>query len=108
MSKKEYKNKTTLNRVRASKINPKKSFVIEIYKNKGLNFIDIGLLTWLLSNSKTYIVNKKNVMKRSGIPEGKFKDSWKKLEKLGFIEKEDIQGGVHWIINEIPVTCEVS
>ena len=67
-----------------------------------VNFIDIGLLLWLLSNSKNFIINKNNVLKRSGIPEQKFLTSWKKLQELGYIEKHAIRAGVEWVINEAP------
>ena len=67
-----------------------------------MNFIDIGLLVWLLSNSKDFVINKNLVQKRSGIPEQKFLVSWKKLVELGYIEKHQIQGGVEWVINETP------
>ena len=93
-------NKTTINRSKLSKTYYKKSMPMLIYKDKDLNFIDIGLLTWLLSNSKNFIVNKNYVMKRSGLPEQKFLDSWKKLKQMGYIEKRLFQGGVEWIINE--------
>lgn len=97
-----FNNKTTYRRTRSSRTHYKKSFALDIFKNKELNFIDIGLLTWLLSNSKSFVVNKNVVLKRSGIPEQKFLTSWKKLQKLGYIEKHPIQGGVEWLINEIP------
>lgn len=80
---------------------------MDIYKNKQLDFTDIGLITWLLSNNKSFVINKEMVQKRSGLPENKFLKSWKKLQDMGFIEKIAFQGGVNWIINEIPVTCKV-
>ena len=97
-----YNNKTTYNRSRASKTHFKKSFASDIFRDNQLNFIDIGLLLWLLNNSKNFVINKNNVLKRSGIPEQKFLASWKKLQELGYIEKHPIQGGVEWIINEVP------
>jgi len=103
----KYVNKTTYNRSRASKSHYKKSFAMDIYKNQRLDFTDIGLLTWLLSNSKSFVINKEMVQKRSGLPENKFLKSWKKLQDLGYIEKKAFQGGVEWVINELPVTCKV-
>lgn len=98
-----YKNKTTYNRTRASRSNYKKSFALDIFKDKQLDFIDIGLLTWLLSNSKNFVINKNIIQKRSGTPEKKFLNSWKKLVELGYIEKHPIQSGVEWVINEKPL-----
>jgi len=97
-----YVNRTTYNRSRSSRTHYKKSFSMDIYRNPELDFTDIGLLTWLLSNSKTYIINKNRVQQRSGLPEQKFLASWKKLLELGYIEKIPFQGGVEWVINEIP------
>lgn len=101
--KRKYKNNTTIKRYNASKNYHKKSMPMDIYMDKDLNFIDIGLLTWLLSNNKNFKVNKNQVQKRSGLPEKKFLDSWKKLMKLGYIKKTLIQGGVEWVISEIPM-----
>jgi len=75
---------------------------MDIYRDPELDFSDIGLLTWLLSNSKTYVINKNRVQQRSGLPEKKFLASWKKLQKLGYVEKIKFQRGVEWVINEIP------
>ena len=75
---------------------------MDIYRDSKLDFTDIGLLTWMLSNSKTYVIHKSKVMERSGLPEQKFLDSWKKLQELGYIEKIPFQRGVEWVINEIP------
>jgi len=97
-----FHNKTSYRRTRSSRQHYKKSFALDIFKDKRLDFIDIGLLTWLLSNSKSFVINKNLVQRRSGIPEKKFLNSWKKLLNLGFIEKHMIQGGVEWIINEVP------
>lgn len=80
---------------------------MDIYRDPELDFTDIGLLTWLLSNSKTYVINKNRVMARSGLPEKKFLASWKKLQGLGYVVKIPFQGGVEWVINKIPRTCEV-
>jgi len=102
-SENRYVNKTTINRTQMSKSHHKKSISSHIFRNSDLDFIDIGLLTWILSSGKNYIINKCYIQKRSGISENKFKKSWKKLQTLGYIEKRPIQGGVEWIINEIPV-----
>jgi len=80
---------------------------MDIYRNPELDFTDIGLLTWLLSNSKTYVINKNRVMERSGLPEKKFLASWKKLQENGYVEKKPFQGGVEWVINEIPARYSV-
>lgn len=97
-----YNNKTTYRRTRSSRTHYKKAFALDIFKDKRMNFIDIGLLLWLLSNSKSFIINKNNVLKRSGIPEQKFLTSWKKLQELGYIEKYKLQAGVEWLISEVP------
>ena len=103
----KYINKTIYNRSRASRSHYKKSFSLDIYKDQKLDFIDIGLLTWLLSNSKNFIINKSKVMVRSGLPENKFLNSWKKLQDVGYLEKRPFQGGIEWVINEIPVGSKV-
>jgi len=102
-----YVNRTTYNRSRANRTHYKKSFSLDIYRDPELNFTDIGLLSWMLSNSKTYVINKNRVMERSGLPEKKFLPSWKKLQELGYIVKIPFQGGVEWIINEIPARYRV-
>jgi len=96
-----YPNRTTYNRSEAGHNHYKKNFDLDIYKNNELDFIDIGLLTWLLSNDDSYIINKGVVMTRSGLPEKKFLTSWKKLQELGYIVKIPFQGGVEWQINEV-------
>lgn len=98
-----YRNKTTYKRTRSSRTHYKKSFALDIFKDKQLNFIDIGLLVWLLSNSRDFVINKNVVQKRSGISENKFLASWKKLMELGYIKKKAFQGGVEWFINETAV-----
>jgi len=80
---------------------------MDIYRNPELDFTDIGLLTWLLSNSKKYVINKNKVRERSGLSEKKFLTSWKKLQDLGYVAKIPFQGGVEWVINEIPVHYSV-
>ena len=80
---------------------------MDIYRNPELDFTDIGLLTWLLSNSKKYVINKNRVMERSGLPEKKFLTSWKKLQDNGYVVKKPFQGGVEWVINEIPICYRV-
>lgn len=46
-------------------------------------------------------------MERSGLPERKFLASWKKLQENGYVEKKPFQGGVEWVINEIPACYSV-
>ena len=105
--KNKYVNRTTYNRSRASRTHYKKSFAQDIYRDPELDFTDIGLLTWLLSNSRTYIINKNRVQQRSGLPEKKFLTSWKKLQDNGYVVKKPFQRGVEWVINEIPVRYSV-
>ena len=102
-----YVNRMTYNRSRASRTHYKKSFSLDIYRDPELDFTDIGLLTWLLSNSKKYVINKNKVMERSGLPEKKFLTSWKKLQELGYVVKIPFQRGVEWVINEIPAHYSV-
>lgn len=97
-----YVNRTTYNRSRSSRTHYKKSFAMDIYRDTDLDFTDIGLLTWMLSNSRSFVINKNKVLERSGLSEKKFLASWKKLLDLGYIEKIRFQGGVEWVINEIP------
>ena len=80
---------------------------MDIFKDPELDFTDIGLLTWLLSNSRTYIINKNRVQQRSGLSEKKFLTSWKKLQDNGYVVKIPFQRGVEWVINEIPVHYSV-
>jgi len=80
---------------------------MDIYRDPKLDFTDIGLLTWMLSNSRNYVINKNRVMERSGLPEKKFLASWKKLQEIGYVVKIPFQGGVEWVINEIPRSYEV-
>ena len=107
MKNRKYKNRTTINRSTKSSTHYKKSFSMDIFRDKKLSFTDIGLLLWLLSNSKDFIINKNNVQIRSGIPEEKFLNSWRILQELGYIEKKPIQGGVDWVINELPISYTV-
>ncbi len=79
---------------------------MDIYRDTRLDFTDIGLITWLLSNSKSYVINKNEVQKRSGLPENKFLKSWSKLQSLGYLKKKPFQRGVEWVINEIPVSSK--
>jgi hypothetical protein len=80
---------------------------MDIYRDPELDFTDIGLLTWLLSNSRNYVINKNRVRERSGLPEKKFLTSWKKLQDNGYLVKQRFQRGVEWVINEIPVHYSV-
>lgn len=102
-----YPNRTTYNRSEAGHNHYKKSIDLDIYKNQQLNFTDIGLLTWLLSNDDSYVINKGTVMTRSGLPENKFLSSWKKLQELGYIVKIPFKGGVEWQINEVSTIISI-
>ena len=102
MKRQNFKNETEVNRTTRTKSHHKKSIAMDTITDKRLNLIELGLLVRLLTNSKSYIINKSKVQTDSGVPENKFLKSWKKLQDLGYIEKHLIQGGVRWVINEIP------
>lgn len=68
-----------------------------------LNVIDIGIMTKLLSNSDSYVFNSEYFLKSiSGVNKKLYRDSIRKLQSFGYLQKKRIQDGVIWTVIEVP------
>ena len=110
MQKKTYKNTTTYKRCTHSEEHP--FTVISNYlirelesedPQKKINFTELGFMTYLLSNSDTFIFNSEYVQKFiSGVGQDKYYRMVEHLIELGYIQKKPRkEGGWNWEINEI-------
>lgn len=99
--KKEYCNQFTINRA------PHKSGYTVItnllIRDERLTALDKGIMLMILANDSTkYVLNTTVLHKSTGLGKTSFYGSIEKLRELGYINKLRFQGGVRWIINEIP------
>lgn len=94
------KNQTIYNRVEHGTSSPFTIISNKCVNDNKLTFKEVGIMTYLLSQSDCWVVNKWKVLKVSGFGRVSFDKSWKTLEELGYIEMERFQGGVKWTINE--------
>jgi hypothetical protein len=98
--------KTYNNKTEYIRDSHKSNFMVisnNLVNDSRLNVIDIGIMTKLLSNSNTYIFNSEYFLKNiSGINKKLYRDSIKKLQSLGYLQKKRIQDGVIWSIIEVP------
>ena len=83
----------------------------EITLNDKLTIIEIGLMTKLLSNQDTYVINKTVEQKKSGISTNSFNNAWKTLETEGYISSNKLQtkGGYKYIytIRNTPISKSI-
>lgn len=101
-----FKNSTQFNRVLHTKEFTYTILSNDFINDSRLNATEVGIFTILLSNSDNYIFNSKSFRKRTGLGEDRYYNSIKRLIELGYIEKNKIQGGINWIINEKPTSVE--
>ena len=99
---KEYCNQFTINRA-----NHKSSYTCitnHLIKDERLNATEKGIMLLILSNDdKKYVLNMSVLKKLCKIGDDRFNASKRNLVTLGYINKKRIQGGIHWIVNEIPI-----
>jgi len=97
-------NKTTFNRVK-NYTDMGEHFVMvsdTIVKKAGLPFLEVGIMTYLLSMDDKWVVNSTQIQKASGVGRTVFDKAWKHLQSEGYINKKSMQGGGwHWTINEL-------
>ena len=83
----------------------------KLVKDDRLSFIEVGIMTWILSNNDSFILNKGFIQKRSGLGRTVFNRAWKALEDLGYIQSYKAmisgQGSVYqYTINETPADSD--
>jgi hypothetical protein len=71
-----------------------------------LDGYEILIMMHLLSNTSSFIINKKVIATRCKLPKNKFNTAWKSLEEKHHIKCERIQGGVKWTVYEDPKDYE--
>jgi hypothetical protein len=100
-NKKEYHNQFTINRDEH-----KSGYTVisnHLVRDERLDALDKGIMLMILANDSTkYVLNTTVLHKSTGLGKTSFYGSIEKLRELGYINKERFQGGVRWIINEIP------
>lgn len=78
-----------------------------------INFLHLGIMTYILSQSDEFIINKATIFKMASTPKedsgskvvfGKtiFDRTWNELIDFGYLRKERIKGGVRWVVVEDP------
>lgn len=100
------KNLTNYNRADHGTTNNYTVISNQLINDNNLNVIDKGIMLMILSNSDNFIYNSIVMQKKSGIGKIAFYSSIKKLITLGYINKQAIQGGYIWTINEAPIIAE--
>lgn len=102
-SKNKFRNKTTINRAPHTKDSKNYQCIsVSVTQSGLLSAEEIGIMTYLLSNSNKFIINKDYVKSFLKLADTRGNKAWKNLIDLGYIQKEKIQGGVHWKIWEDP------
>lgn len=75
-----------------------------LIKDDSLSMAQVGIMTWILSQNDSYVVNKTYIQKQSGMGIKAFKKEWGGLVDLGYIEESytnTTQGRVYqYVINE--------
>jgi len=98
---KGYCNQFTINRA-----NHKSSYTCitnYLIKDERLNATEKGIMLLILSNDdKKYVLNMSILKKQCNIGDDRFNTSKRNLINLGYLNKQRIQCGIHWIVNEIP------
>ncbi|MBN2835295.1 MAG: hypothetical protein JXR48_10045, partial [Candidatus Delongbacteria bacterium] len=75
----------------------------EIIKDQRLSDEELGLMIRILNNSESYVFNSSYFQAHvSSLGERRYYKSLKHLQELGYIIKKPKQGGIDWIINEVP------
>lgn len=102
MKKKEFRNTTTYNRALNDRDHPYTLISNTLINDERLSFYEKGLMTWILSNSDKYVLNMNHAGDISGFGKTIRDKASKRLQKLGYLKNERVNGGWHWIVNEIP------
>lgn len=97
-----FKNKTKIVRAEHDKDNHFTCISNRLIQDTRLNVYELGIMLKILSNSDEYVLHTTYLAKQVGISQGKFNKAIKHLISIGYINKEHIQGGWLWTINEIP------
>lgn len=98
-----FKNKTKIVRAEHDKDNHFTCISNKLIQDTRLNVYELGIMLKILSNSDDYVLHTTYLAKQVGISQGKFNKAIKHLISIGYINKEQIQGGWLWTINEIPI-----
>jgi len=102
----EFKNETVYYRTNKKKKYGRRWTLVdmELHNDKRLGGIHLGIMTHILAQANTFIINKGQILKRLKLPEKKFNDTWRELEEYGYIQciRLGKGKGVRWIINEVP------
>ena len=94
-------NTTIYNRASHSKHNPYTLISNQLIKDSRLNAIAIGLMTLILSNNDTYIINVGTLKIQSGLTRTQFYNAWNLLQEYQYvIQHRDGKSSWQYIINE--------
>jgi len=89
----------------------KKNYTVlsnSLIQNKELSFLEVGIMTYLLSLPKGWVINKTQIQKVSGVGRVAFNKSWDKLINQGYINSIRIQGGFSYEVIETSMNIKVS
>jgi len=101
----KFQNATVYNRTQHNEQNPFNLFTNKIFTDSRLTFIELGIITKILSNSDNYVFNSDYFQKQGGISKYTYNIAMNNLKKYGYVSKTPKKsGGWVWIINEIPVS----
>lgn len=100
-------NKTTFNRSVNNGIDNHYTKVDNgLIKDINLSMAQVGVMTWILSQNDSYVINKTYIQKQSGLGKVAFKKVWDGLVEIGYIEDSftnTTQGREYqYVINENP------
>ena len=102
-------NKTTYNRVKHNKDTPYLKISRALVQDPRLTAISVGLMTIILSNNDSFILNVSHLKRVCGLTRKQFYDAWNQLQQYQYIvQHRDGQHSYQYIINENPNQLEVS
>lgn len=92
---------TTYNRSKHDTKHPYVKIASRLIMDNRLNATAIGLFCIILNNADSYILNKKDIQKKSNLNSNQFRNAWELLMQCNYIEAVN-KGNHKWhyIINE--------
>ena len=83
-----------------------------IIQNKNLSMTEIGMMTKFLSYMDSFVIHKETEQKKSGMGRVAFNNSWKTLEKEGYIKSEQVRSEGHikykYTISNMPLNDNIT
>jgi hypothetical protein len=84
----------------------KKNYTVltnSLIQNKELSFLEVGIMAYLLSLPKGWVINKTQIQKESGFGNSQFTKAWNNLVDQGYINSIRIKGGFSYEVIETPI-----